>query len=186
MSLLPKGAWISILAAAALSPASPQAAAQTARVQRVALLKSSPSTEIEIQTSRRLIPLTQVLTDPDRLVIDFSGAVPSPEIRTITVNNSGVKEVRVGSVTDNPDVLEHFSTDGSIFQASPAGVVYPANTADVRKTVQYVAERAAAGKDYSLVPRGKGSGRAKTGQGGRVRNDDGRVTGHREEAVLPA
>ena len=104
MSLLPKVAWISILAAAALSPASPQAAAQTARVQRVALLKSSPSTEIEIQTSRRLIPLTQVLTDPDRLVIDFSGAVPSPEIRTITVNNSGVKEVRVGSVTDNPPI----------------------------------------------------------------------------------
>ena len=104
MSLLPKVAWISILAAAALSPASPQAAAQTAQVQRVALLKSSTSTQIEIQTSRRLIPLTQVLTEPDRLVIDFSDAVPSPEIRTIAVNNAAVKEVRVGRVTDNPPI----------------------------------------------------------------------------------
>jgi hypothetical protein len=104
MSLLPKVAWISILAAVALSPASPQATAQTAQVQRVAMLKSTTSTQIEIQTSRRLIPLTQVLTDPDRLVIDFSGAVPSPEIRTITVNNSAVKEVRVGRVTDNPPI----------------------------------------------------------------------------------
>jgi len=104
MSLLPKVAWISILAAAVLSQAPPQAAAQRAQVERVALLKSGPGTQIEIQTSRRVIPLTQVLTDPDRLVIDFSDAVPSPQIRTIAVNNSAVKSVRVGRVTDNPPI----------------------------------------------------------------------------------
>jgi FAD/FMN-containing dehydrogenase len=63
----------------------------------------------------------------------------------------------LGSVTDNPDILEHFSTDSSIFQVTPSAVVYPNNTADVRKTVQFVAERAEAGKVASLTPRGKGS-----------------------------
>jgi FAD/FMN-containing dehydrogenase len=62
----------------------------------------------------------------------------------------------LGTVTDNPDVLEHFSTDGSIFQVTPTAVVYPNNTADVRKTVEFAHERAVAGKPTSLVPRGKG------------------------------
>ena len=73
----------------------------------------------------------------------------------------------LGTVTDNPDVLEHFATDGSIFQIVPAGVVYPNNTADVRKTVAFVAEKAAAGKAISITPRGKGgdSGGGAIGEG---------------------
>ena len=123
MSLLPKVAWISILAAAALSPAPPQAAAQTAQVQRVSLLKSGDGTRIEIQTSRRVIPLTQVLTDPDRLVIDFSDAVASPQIHAINVHNAAVKQVRVGRVTDNPPITRVVIdlTSPQPFQLLPSG-----------------------------------------------------------------
>jgi FAD/FMN-containing dehydrogenase len=63
----------------------------------------------------------------------------------------------LGSVTDHPDALEHFSTDASIFQVTPSAVVYPQNTADVRKAVGFVAERAAAGKHLSITARGAGS-----------------------------
>lgn len=63
----------------------------------------------------------------------------------------------LGSVTDDPDALEYFSTDQSIFRATPTAIVYPQNTADVRKTVLFAAERAANGKPLPLVPRGKGS-----------------------------
>ena len=63
----------------------------------------------------------------------------------------------LGSVTDNPDALAHFSTDQSIFQATPEAVVYPQNTADVRKVVQFAAERALDKKPLALIPRGKGS-----------------------------
>jgi FAD/FMN-containing dehydrogenase len=63
----------------------------------------------------------------------------------------------LGSVTDDPSALEHFSTDQSIFQSTPAAIVYPQNTADVRKTVQFSAERAASGRPLPLVPRGRGS-----------------------------
>jgi FAD/FMN-containing dehydrogenase len=63
----------------------------------------------------------------------------------------------LGSITDNAEALKYFSTDGSIFQITPSAVVYPANTADVRKTVQFVADMAATGKPSSLIPRGLGS-----------------------------
>jgi FAD/FMN-containing dehydrogenase len=63
----------------------------------------------------------------------------------------------LGSVSDAADALDNFSTDQSIYQATPTAVVYPQNTADVRKTVQFVAERAANGKPLQIVPRGKGS-----------------------------
>jgi FAD/FMN-containing dehydrogenase len=63
----------------------------------------------------------------------------------------------LGSITDNAEVLDYFSTDGSMFQITPSAVVYPANTADVRKTVEFVADMAATGKPVSLIPRGLGS-----------------------------
>ena len=63
----------------------------------------------------------------------------------------------LGSITDNADALEHFSTDQSIFTATPTAVIYPQNTADVRKTVQFAAERAVSGHPTALIARGKGS-----------------------------
>ncbi len=63
----------------------------------------------------------------------------------------------LGSMTDNDDALDYFSTDSSIFQITPEAVIYPENTADVRKAVQFLADRAKAGKPASLIPRGKGT-----------------------------
>jgi len=67
----------------------------------------------------------------------------------------------LGNVTDSEHVREYFSTDGSIFKIMPEAVVYPRNTADVRKTVKYASLRTAAGKPMSIVGRGRG-----TDQGG--------------------
>jgi FAD/FMN-containing dehydrogenase len=63
----------------------------------------------------------------------------------------------LGSITDNADAIEHFSTDQSIFTATPTAVIYPQNTADVRKLVQFASDRAAGGHRTPLVARGKGS-----------------------------
>lgn len=86
------------------------------------------------------------------------------------MKKSYLKELQsklLGSVTDNPDALEFFSTDLSIFKIMPTGVVYPQNTADVRKLVTFAAEHTAAGKPISLIPRGKGTdvGGAALGEG---------------------
>ncbi|HEY6736648.1 MAG TPA: FAD-binding oxidoreductase [Candidatus Saccharimonadia bacterium] len=72
-----------------------------------------------------------------------------------------IKELQgqlLGTVTDNPDALAHFATDLSVLRAEPGSVVYPANTADVRKTVQFAYEHALAGRPVPLVARGLGAG----------------------------
>ena len=81
-----------------------------------------------------------------------------------------LQSLLLGSVTDNPDAIEHFSTDQSIFKATPTAIAYPQNTADVRKIVQFAAERTASGKPLPLIPRGKGSdhGGAAVGEGMQV------------------
>jgi hypothetical protein len=104
MTYSPRIAWISFLAAAFVFSFSPTVTAQSAQIRHVAVAKSGGITQIEIETSRRLVPLTQVVTDPDRLVIDFSDAVPGPQLRTVAGGNGEVKGVRVGRVTVNPPV----------------------------------------------------------------------------------
>ena len=100
---LPKIAWISILAATSLSPLlSTPAHAQGAQIQHVAVLKSGAATQIQIETSKRLLPLTQVLTDPDRLVIDFPDARPGPSLRALSVDRADVKSVRTSLFSANP------------------------------------------------------------------------------------
>jgi hypothetical protein len=104
MTHLPKIAWISFLAAAFVFPLSPTATAQNAQIRHVSVVKSGGSIQIQIDTSKRVVPLTEVVTDPDRLVIDFADAIPGPELRTVPVNQGEVKAVRVGRVTSNPPV----------------------------------------------------------------------------------
>ena len=102
--LLPKVVWISFLGSIFVLPVTPKIAAQTAQIRHIGVVKSGASTRIEIETSKRVLPLTEVVTDPDRLVIDFSDAVPGPQLRAVTVNNGEVKGVRVGEVTVHPPV----------------------------------------------------------------------------------
>jgi hypothetical protein len=104
MTHLPKIVWISFLGSAFVLSLTPKIVAQNAQIRHVRAVKSGDSTQIEIETSQRLLPLTEVVTDPDRLVIDFADAVPGPQLRALTVNNGAVKGVRVGKVTTNPPV----------------------------------------------------------------------------------
>ncbi|HSX01743.1 MAG TPA: FAD-binding oxidoreductase [Candidatus Saccharimonadia bacterium] len=73
----------------------------------------------------------------------------------------------LGSITDSQDVRDYFATDGSIFRLEPEAVMYPQNTADVRKAVTFLAARAEAGKPLGIVARGKGTdqGGAAVGEG---------------------
>lgn len=104
MKYLPKIAWISVLAAAFVFSSSSTIAAQNAQIRHVGVRKSGGTIQIEIETSKRVVPLTQVVTDPDRLVIDFADAVPGPQLRTVAVGDGAVKGVRIGRVTANPPV----------------------------------------------------------------------------------
>jgi hypothetical protein len=60
--------------------------------------------EIEIEASDRVVPHTNVLTGPDRLIVDFVGAVPGAQLRNQAVNRGEVKSLRVGLFSSNPPV----------------------------------------------------------------------------------
>jgi hypothetical protein len=73
----------------AQAPASPKPTAQVS-VRSVKVLGSKDAVEIEVDASDRIVPQTQVLTGPDRLVIDFPNAVPSSQLRSQSIDRGEV------------------------------------------------------------------------------------------------
>jgi antitoxin (DNA-binding transcriptional repressor) of toxin-antitoxin stability system len=77
--------------------------AQTS-VRTVKVLAGKDAVEIEVEASDRIVPQTQVLTGPDRLVVDFPNAVPSSQLRSQSIDRGEVKDVRVGLFQSKPPV----------------------------------------------------------------------------------
>jgi hypothetical protein len=82
---------------------SPLLLAQTS-VRTVKVLGARDAVEIEVEASDRIVPQTQVLTGPDRLVIDFPNAVPSNQLRSQSVDRGEVKDVRIGLFQGKPPI----------------------------------------------------------------------------------
>jgi hypothetical protein len=79
--------------------------AATARVQHVSVRGTGDDMEIEIQTSGTPIaPDTQAITGPDRIVVDFPGALPAAELGALKVNRGPLKGVRSGLFFNNPPI----------------------------------------------------------------------------------
>jgi hypothetical protein len=61
--------------------------------------------EVEIQTSgAAAAPDTQAITGPDRIVVDFPGALPAAELRALPVNRGALKGIRAGLFFSNPPI----------------------------------------------------------------------------------
>lgn len=69
------------------------------------------------------------------------------------VDFTGLQRVLAGEVHADALRCAMLATDGSIFSVLPAGVVYPRNTEDVRRSVHFAARHG-----LTLHPRGAGSG----------------------------
>ena len=98
-------AWLPMLEAqsATQAEAGPGQARQ-AQVRQVKVLGSKETVEIEVDASDRIIPESQVLTGPDRLVVDFPNAVPGNGLRSQSVNRGEVKSLRIGLFQSRPPV----------------------------------------------------------------------------------
>jgi antitoxin (DNA-binding transcriptional repressor) of toxin-antitoxin stability system len=73
-------------------------------VRSVKVLGTKDSVEIEVEASDRIVPQTQILTGPDRLVIDFPNATPGKQLRSQSVDRGEVKDVRIGLFQSKPPV----------------------------------------------------------------------------------
>lgn len=73
-------------------------------VRRVHVLGGKDAVEIEVEASDRIVPETQVLSGPDRLVVDFPNALPGSGLRSQSVFRGQVKDVRVGLFQSKPPI----------------------------------------------------------------------------------
>ncbi|HME33959.1 MAG TPA: AMIN domain-containing protein [Candidatus Sulfotelmatobacter sp.] len=99
------GPWLQAQTSAqAPAPASGRISAPQISVRTVRVLGSKDAVEIEVESSDRIVPQTQVLTRPDRLVVDFPNAVPSDQLRSQSVDRGEVKDLRIGLFHSKPPV----------------------------------------------------------------------------------
>src|ERR1700687_2642633 len=107
---------VTCIAALLSAPVSAQTSSpNSARVQHVVVRGndvrgsdvrgSGSAIEVEIQTSGAPVaPNTQAITGPDRLVVDFPGALPAAELRALQVNRGALKGIRTGLFFSNPPI----------------------------------------------------------------------------------
>ncbi len=72
-------------------------------VRRVAVVGQNPL-RLQIQTSSAAAPVAQMISGPDRLVIDIPNHIPAASLRGIAVNQGEVKGVRVSLFSTSPPV----------------------------------------------------------------------------------
>jgi len=65
---------------------------------------SDAAIEVEIHTSGSVAPNTQAVSSPDRIIVDFPGALPAAELRALQVNRGALKGIRSGLFFSNPPI----------------------------------------------------------------------------------
>ncbi len=75
-----------------------------AKVSRVTVTDSSNGIDVEITTSRTIALRSQVVSEPDRLILDFPDSLPGRDLRDQIINRGQVKAVRTGIFSQRPPV----------------------------------------------------------------------------------
>ena len=75
-----------------------------ARVNGITVTDSSNGTDVEITTTRSVALRSQVVTGPDRLILDFPDSLPGNDLHDQAINRGQVKGVRAGLFAQHPPV----------------------------------------------------------------------------------
>ena len=108
---------------AALAFLAPAALAQSLTVRSVSVLGTSGQPQIEVKTSGPVSPATQAVTGPDRIVIDFPGALPASTLTKLAVHRGGLQRIRTGLFQSQPPITRIvLDVDGPTdYQVVPSG-----------------------------------------------------------------
>src|SRR5882724_3951050 len=80
-------------------------AAQSLTVRSVGVIGPAGQPQIEVKTSGPVSPATQAVVGPDRIVVDFPGALPASTLRKLaSVNRGGLKSIRTGLFQSQPPI----------------------------------------------------------------------------------
>lgn len=80
------------------------ACARVSSVRKVSVLPGTNGLELEISIDDPITPNVQVVTGPDRLVIDFPNATPASTLHNLSIGRGDVTAVRVGLFSAAPPV----------------------------------------------------------------------------------
>jgi hypothetical protein len=92
------------LLATAQLVATQAAVTPAARVNQVTVTGGIRDIAVEITTTRTVAVRSQVVTGPDRLILDFPDAMPGSDLHDQTINRGEVKGIRVGLFAQHPPV----------------------------------------------------------------------------------
>jgi hypothetical protein len=126
-------------------------------VRSVKVLGSKDTVEVEVESSDRIVPETQVLTGPDRLVVDFPNALPGNRVRNQSIDRADVKDVRIGLFQSKPPVTRVVLDLKSArsYQVFPNGrtvmIKVTSNTAGVRESAANINDPQASGSPGLLA-----------------------------------
>lgn len=81
-----------------------QTGKQGAIIRHIAVTARQDDLDVEISGTAPLTPLTQTVTNPDRLIVDFPEASPMAGLRKILVNRGNLTAIRVGLLSAHPQV----------------------------------------------------------------------------------
>lgn len=102
---MPSLSYFGALLAVGTLLAGPIAAQNGSFVRNVAVRGGGTAIEIEIHTSGAAVsPNTQAITGPDRIVVDFPGALPASELHALNVNRGPLKSIRSGLFFNDPPI----------------------------------------------------------------------------------
>jgi hypothetical protein len=102
---MPSLSYFRVLLAVGTLLARPVAAQERSFVRSVAVQGGGTAIEIEIHTSGAAVsPNTQAITGPDRIVVDFPGALPASELHALKVNRGPLKGIRAGLFFNDPPI----------------------------------------------------------------------------------
>jgi hypothetical protein len=90
--------------AAVVLLAIPLAAQNPACIQHVSVTGTGEQIEVAIRTSGTVTPQSQLIAAPDRIVVDFPGALPGAGLHALKVNQGALKGIRTGLFSANPPV----------------------------------------------------------------------------------
>ena len=121
-------------------------------IRRVQVLHTQGQVEIEIEASESVVPRTNVITNPDRLIVDFVNAVPGAQLRNQTVSRGEVKGLRVGLFSSDPPVTRVVLDLKSPqpYQVFPSGrtVIVKVGAADAETAVRSASPPALVNTNY--------------------------------------
>jgi hypothetical protein len=78
-------------------------AARQGTVSRVAIVSNDPF-QLQIQTNGTEAPQTQIVSSPERLVVDIPNALPGPALHGIAVHRGEVRGVRISLFSTTPPI----------------------------------------------------------------------------------